>query len=88
MERNNDNNFSGSISFFPDGRPVPELMTMEEVVEFLRIPIISKAKDHKNAIDNLKRFRDLPRICISRRNLYPREAILEWIRMETDGFRP
>ena len=87
MESNNDNIFPSSMSFFPDGRPVPELMTMEEVVEFLRIPVISKAKNYKNVIQNLIRFRELPRIQLCKTILFPREAVLEWIRIETDGFR-
>ena len=50
----------------PDGRwrPCPELLTEAELIEFLRIPEISKAKNYHNVIYNLKRFHDLPRIHI------------------------
>ncbi len=61
----------------------PVLMTESELIEFLRIPEVSRAKDHRNVIDNLKRFHDLPRIHICGQPLYPREAIQEWIRDNT-----
>ena len=66
----------------PDGqyRPCPELMTEKELIDFLRIPEISKAKDFHNVVANLRRFHDLPCIHICGQPLYPREAILEWIR--------
>lgn len=61
----------------------PVLMTESELIEFLRIPEVSRAKDHRNVIDNLKRFHDLPRIHICGQPLYPLEAIQEWIRDNT-----
>ena len=36
-----------------------------------------------NVIDNLKRMRDLPRIYICGKPLYPRDAVEEWIRDNT-----
>ena len=62
----------------------PELMTEDELVQFLRIPDISGSKDHHNVIEHLKRFRDLPRIHICNKALYPKTAILEWIKKETN----
>ena len=62
----------------------PELLTEVELIEYLRIPEVSKAKDYHNVIDNLKRFHDLPRIHICGQPLYPREAIQEWIRDKTN----
>jgi len=76
-------NYIGS-AFLPDGRPCPELMTKEELIEFLRIPQISKATDHHNVISHLKRFHDLPRIHICGQPLYPLEAIRNWIRTKTE----
>lgn len=69
----------------PNGqyRPCPDLLTEAELIEYLRIPEISKAKDYHNVIDNLKRFHDLPRIHICGQPLYPRESIQEWIRTKT-----
>ena len=72
------NNLSGNF---------PELMTEQELVEFLRIPAVSKADDHGNVIANLKRMRDLPCIHICRQPLYPREAIRLWIEQQTEKER-
>lgn len=57
----------------------PDLMTEEELIEYLRIPEVSKAKDPHNVIENLKRARDLPCIHIANRSLYPREIIRRWV---------
>ena len=64
---------------------VPDLLTEKELVHFLRIPEVSTASDHHNVIKNLIRFRDLPRIQICNKLLYPRQAVLEWIMSETIG---
>jgi len=61
----------------------PTVMTEEELIQFLRIPEISSANDHRNVIENLKRLRNLPRIHICNKALYPKEAILRWIEQET-----
>jgi predicted nucleic-acid-binding protein len=61
----------------------PELMTESELIEFLRIPELSKSKDHHNVIENLKRMHQLPRIHICGKPLYPREAVREWIKRKT-----
>jgi len=61
-----------------------ELMTEAELVRFLRIPEISNSKDYHNVIEHLKKFRGLPRIHICRKALYPKRAILEWLKKETD----
>lgn len=63
--------------------PYPELLTEEELVAFLRIPEVSNAADHHNAIDHLKRMHALPRIHICGKVLYPTEAIKEWIKKKT-----
>lgn len=59
---------------------MPELMTEEELIVYLRIPEVSKAGDYHNVVANLKRMKDLPCIHISRQPLYPIEAVREWIR--------
>ncbi|MHC4259927.1 MAG: hypothetical protein ACYSTF_05905 [Planctomycetota bacterium] len=61
-----------------------EVMTEAEVVEFLRIPEISKAKDHRNVVANLKRMRDLPCLHISKQPLYLRESVLGWVREQIE----
>ena len=63
--------------------PVPELMTEAELIQFLRIPEISRSTDHHNVIANLKRFRDLPRLEICNKVLFPKQAILQWVRAQT-----
>jgi len=69
-----------------DIQHTPEIMTEAELVHFLRIPEISSSKDHHNVIEHLKRVRNLPRIHICHKALYPRKAILEWVEKETsDG---
>jgi hypothetical protein len=66
----------------PDGNggflPCPALMTEDELIRLLRIPEISKG-NYGYVIENLKRVRDLPCIHISKRCLYPLEAVLEWV---------
>ena len=64
-------------------QPVPQLMTQEELVRFLRIPELGTAKDQHNVIEHLKRYRDLPRIRLCNKMLYPLNAILDWIERET-----
>jgi hypothetical protein len=68
---------SGPGLFFPD------LMTEQELITFLRIPEVSTASNHNNVIKNLIRFRNLPRIHIGKKLLFPRSAVLEWIKNET-----
>ena len=79
QENKQDNNtFTTSVAQ-PDGSKVQELMTEDELVVFLRIPLISKANDYGNAIDNLKRMHDLPCIHICKKPLYPLSAVRKWI---------
>lgn len=67
----------------PDGeggyRLCPDLMTEDELVRYLRIPEVSKAADHGNVVNNLKRMHGLPCIHISKQPLYPLEAIRQWV---------
>lgn len=85
--RYNDTNSVVSPTVLPDGdskyTPCPDLMTEDELIRFLRIPKISKAKDLRSVITNLKRFRDLPCVHICRQPLYPREAVMEWLKGQT-----
>ena len=59
-----------------------ELMTEEELIEYLRIPEISNSNNFRNVVENLKRMHDLPRIHICGKALYPREAVKEWIKRQ------
>lgn len=67
----------GEVHFLPD------LLTEEELITFLRIPEVSKAADYHNVIENLKRMHGLPRIHICGKPLYPIEAIRKWIEEKT-----
>ena len=62
-----------------------ELMTEAELIEFLRVPEISGSANLHNVIEHLKRYRDLPRIHICNKALYPKKAILEWVEKETSS---
>ena len=66
-------------------RHVPtDLMTEAELIDYLRIPEISKAKDYHNAIENLKRMRGFPRLRLCNGVVYPVAAVRKWIEQNTD----
>jgi hypothetical protein len=73
----------GTAAVIPDGNggftPCPELLTEDELIKFLRIPLISKANNYNNVIENLKRMHDLPCIHICKQPLYPLSAIRKWV---------
>jgi len=62
---------------------LPDLLTESELIHFLRIPEVSTASDYHNVVKNLIRFKDLPRIQICKRLLFPKKAVLEWIEKNT-----
>ena len=66
-----------------DSQSIPQLTTQDDLIRFLCIPEISEAKDQQNVIERLKRYRDLPRIRLCNKTLYPLRAILEWIERQT-----
>ena len=72
-----------TVSYFADGRVVPDLMSESQLIEFLHIPEVSSSKDYHNVIKNLIRMRDLPRIQICKKLLFPKQAVLEWVEKET-----
>ena len=63
----------------PDPHSFPDLMTEEELIQYLRIPEVSPAKNYHHVIENLIRMHDLPRIHLSNKCLYPKKAIQDWI---------
>ena len=71
------------LSYHLDLTNLPDLLTTEEVIQVLRIPQLSTATDHHNVIKNLIRMRDLPRIQICNKLLFPKKAVLDWIEKET-----
>jgi hypothetical protein len=62
----------------------PELMTEGELVDFLRIPLVSKSKHYGNVVDNLKRMRGLPCLHICHQPLYLRQSVIEWVKSELE----
>ncbi len=74
-----DNNTFTTSAAQSGGVNIQELMTEEEVIRFLRIPLISKANNYNNVIENLKRMHNLPCIHICKQALYPLSAVREWI---------
>ena len=62
---------------------VPDILTEQELIEFLRIHEVSTASDYHTVVNNLIRFRNLPRIQICKKLLFPKKAVLEWVEKET-----
>ena len=79
MNTNNSENIS-YYDYFSKG--IPDLLTEEELAIFLRIPQTSTANDYHNVVKNLIRFRDLPRIQIGKKLLFPKKMILDWIEQQ------
>ena len=63
----------------------PDLMTEAELIQFLRIPAVTKAANHSNVVRNLKQRRGLPCMYISKQPLYWRPAIEEWLQRQMTG---
>jgi len=61
----------------------PDLMSENELSQYLRLPLVSSSTNYHNVITNLIRFRHLPRLHIGKKILFPRKAIQDWIDHET-----
>lgn len=72
----------GSMTL-PSPGSFPDLMTEDQLVQFLRIPEITNASDYHNVVKNLIRMRNLPRIQICNKLLFPKKAVLEWVEKQT-----
>jgi len=59
--------------------PCPTVMTEEELIQFLRIPEISNAENHRHVIENLKRKHGLPRIHLCGKAVYLTDAVKAWL---------
>jgi len=57
----------------------PTVMTEDELIQFLRIPEISRAKNHRHATENLKRVHGLPRIHLCGKTLYLTDSAKAWL---------
>jgi hypothetical protein len=71
------------LTYCLDLTNLPDLLTIDEVSLVLRIPELSSSKDYHNVVKNLIRFRDLPRLQICNKLLFPKKAVLNWIEKET-----
>ena len=65
----------------------PDLMTETELIEYLRIPEISRSNNFHNVIEHLKSMRNFPRIHICSKALYPLKVVRDWIEKETTTSR-
>ena len=65
----------------------PDLMTEQELIEYLRVSEVSRSGKFHNVVEHLKRMRDLPRLHLCNKVLYPIKAIREWIDKETTTIR-
>jgi len=63
------------------------LMTQPELVQYLRIPEISKAENYDNVIENLRRFHNLPSVSICRQPLYPKPLVNKWVLEQAEKHR-
>jgi len=59
--------------------PCPSVMIEEELIQFLRIPEISKARNYRNVVENLKRTRGLPRIYLCGKSVYLTDSVKTWL---------
>ena len=59
--------------------PCPTVMTEEELICFLRIPEISRSRNHRNVIENLKRRYGLPRIHLCGKTVYLTDSVKAWL---------
>ena len=75
------------IKMNTEPKAFPDLMIEQELIEYLRIPEISKSQNYKNVVEHLKAFRNLPRVHICNKVLYPLKAIQEWVNRETTSCR-
>ena len=57
----------------------PAVMTEEELIQFLRIPEISSAGNHRHVIENLKRKHGLPRIHLCGKTVYLMDSMKQWL---------
>ena len=57
-----------------------EVMTEEELIDFLKIEQISSSRNPHNVIENLKRVHGLPRVPLCGKNVYLKEAVIVWLK--------
>ena len=78
-----ENVFIQPHHFMPDGSIMPELLTEQETIVFLRL------EQEKNASRTLKYYRDkgqLKGVKIGTNFLYPKQELFNFIQVATDWF--
>ena len=76
-----DNLVPAAVLPSPSGEfvPCPTVMTEAELIQFLRIPQISNATNHRHVIENLKRAHGLPRIHLCGKTVYLTDSVKQWL---------
>lgn len=78
MADSNNNNLYYGTGYFPDGKPVPDLLTEEEAIRYLRLDIDGPA----NPAQTLKHYRNkglLHPTRIGKKNRYSKKELLRFI---------
>ena len=63
----------------------PELLTESELIEFLRVPLVSRAENPHHVIEHLRRMRGLPCVHICRQPLFWKPAIRDWLQQQVEA---
>lgn len=84
---NKDVNVISGVVYFPSGQPVPEVLTEEEAINFLRIDTIGV----KNPSTTLRYYREeglLEATRISKKLFYTKQQLLQFLQMQTELTNP
>ena len=57
----------------------PSVMTEDELIRFLRIPDVSKSRNRRDVIENLKRKHGLARIHLCEKTVYLTDTVKAWL---------
>ncbi len=66
--------------YLPDGRPAPFLMTLEELVDFLRLNV----NHPRDTVDRMRRVHGLRSVQVSKRVLYQLPDVLDFLQQEQE----
>jgi len=83
MKENNGNICQNPISFFPDGTPVPDLLTAQEAIHYLRLDIDGPKNPHLT----LRHYRDhdlLRATRVGKKLRYQRTELLKFLDIMTE----
>ncbi len=83
MCKDNEHNVISSVSYFASGKPVPEVLTEEETVQFLRIDTTGVKNPHLT----LRYYREqglLQATQIGKKLFYTKQALLQFLTKQTE----